>query len=224
MGSDVQARPMMMVDVDSTLYDADKLFYRLAQEAGIVDYPKKSYQWFRAHELNVSQQTLTNLFRRAHSREVVEEIKPYKGSVEVLNQFADTYPDVIIRYVSSRNARAEGPLREWIKAQGYPLDHDTYVTATMNKKEWIFDYVPSIVIDDRVQTMIISRFGGRDDDQVWHDVNAWVLSLKHPHNINLTNEVDGIFMCDDWYEIGYKLATVAKLLGVKKDVQSPANV
>ena len=214
----------MMVDVDSTLYDADKLFYQLAIEAGIDSYPRKSYQWFRAGELGVSQQTLTNLFRKAHSREEVEKLKPYKGSVEVLNRFADDHPNVEIHYVSSRNARAQGPLLDWIKDNGFPLQDDAHVVATMDKKSWIIDNQPDIVIDDRVQTMIFSRYGGSYQNKEGtvggtHPGGSWVLSLKHSHNINLTNEVDGIFMCDDWFEIGYNLGIVMKNLEVTGSVR-----
>jgi hypothetical protein len=185
----------MMVDVDSTLYDADKLFYKLAMDRGITTYPRKSYQWFRAGELGVSQETLTNLFRAAHSREEVEKLTPFTNSVEVLTEFMVNHPAVEIHYVSSRNARAEGPLRDWIIDQGYPLEDDAHVVATMDKKGWLMANTPAIVIDDRVQTIIFSRF----------QLDAYVLSLKHSHNINLTNEIDGVYMCDDWTEIGQAL-------------------
>lgn len=195
----------MMVDVDSTLYDADALFYKLAQENDDLRgvWTKKSYQWFKAPELGIAQETLTNFFRYCHSREIVSELKPYKGSVEILNQFVDRHSDVKIWYVSSRNPKAEGPLQEWIEAQGYPFSSN--VKAMMGKEPWILKNKPAIVIDDRVKTIIYARF----------EVGAHVLTLKHNHNINLTSEVDGVWVCDDWYEIGYHLENpVMNTIGV----------
>ena len=197
---------IMMVDVDSTLYDADALFSKVAMAEGHDWYPKKSYQWFRADGLGVPQETLTNLFRKCHSKEWVEVQKPYKGSVEVLNGFMDKYEDLVVPwYVSSRHPMARGPLAEWIVEKGFPLIDDDHVIATMNKKEWLLENKPAIVIDDRVQTILFSRY----------EIGAHVLSLVHNHNTNLVNEVDGVWMCEDWFEIGFKLDNpVMKTIGV----------
>lgn len=191
-------RKKMMVDVDSTLYDADNLFHKVAIDQGHDWYPRKSYEWFRADHLGVSQEVMTNLFRKAHSSEYVNEtLKPYKGAVKMLKQFHENYSDIFkIYYVSSRHPQMEGTLRAWIEMKEFPLeDGDEFVVATMDKKSWLTKNRPAIVIDDRVQTIIFSRF----------EIGANVLSLVHNHNRNLRGEVDDVFMCDDWFEIGSKL-------------------
>lgn len=190
-------RKIMMVDVDSTLYDADALFSKVAIDLGHDWYPKKSYEWFRADHIGVSQKVMTNLFRKAHSSEYVnEQLKPYKGAVKILKAFHENYSDLFkIHYVSSRHPQMEGTLLEWIAMKDFPLEDDEFVVATMDKKSWIEEKRPAIVIDDRVQTIIFSRF----------EVGAHVLSLTHNHNRNLCGEIDGVMMCQDWFEIGFKL-------------------
>jgi hypothetical protein len=191
-------RKKMMVDVDSTLYDADALFSRVAIDQGHDWYPKKSYEWFRADHIGVSQEVMTNLFRKAHSSEYVNaQLKPYKGAVKILKSFHENYSDLFkIYYVSSRHPQMAGTLRSWLVSKEFPLERgNEFVVATMDKKSWIKKNKPAIVIDDRVQTIIYSRF----------EIGATVLSLVHNHNRNLQNEVDGVFMCQDWFEIGSKL-------------------
>jgi hypothetical protein len=191
-----------MIDVDSTLYDADVLFHKVAVDEGHDWYPRKSYSWFRADHLGISQSVMTNLFRKAHSREYVNEtLKPYKDSVQVLTEFFDEWSDYFHPYyVSSRHPQMEGTLLEWITHWDFPLEDPDDVIATMDKKSWIRENRPSIVIDDRVQTIIFSRF----------EIGATVLSLIHNHNINLTNEIDDVYMCENWPEIGLRLNEVAK--------------
>jgi hypothetical protein len=190
-------RKIMMVDVDSTLYDADALFNKVAIDLGHDWYPKKSYEWFRADHIGVSQQVMTNLFRKAHSSEYVNaQLKPYKGSVKILKAFHENFSDIFkIYYVSSRHPQMEGTLMEWLVMKDFPLEDEDFVVATMDKKTWLTEKRPAIVIDDRVQTIIFSRF----------NLGATVLSLIHNHNRNLCNEVDDVWMCQDWFEIGYKL-------------------
>ena len=186
----------MMVDVDDTLYDAGKLFYRMAQAEGIKGYPKFVRRWHRAHEMGVDQKTLTNMFRKCHSHEVVAQQKPFKGAVEVLQKFSESNPDVDIWYVSSRNANAETALRDWLEVKRFPCHQNVYVN--MDKKDWMMMNVPEIVIDDRVQTILYARY----------TLGSAVLAMSMPHNQNLTNEAPGIDICDDWYEIGYKLSDI----------------
>jgi hypothetical protein len=202
-------RKIIMVDVDSTLYDADALFNKVAIDLGHDWYPKKSYEWFRADHIGVSQQVMTNLFRKAHSSEYVnEQLKPYKGSVKVINAFYNNFADLFkIFYVSSRHPQMEGTLKEWLEMKGFPVEGEGFVVATMDKKSWLAEKRPSIVIDDRVQTIIYSRY----------EIGSTVLSLIHNHNRNLCNEIDGVYMCQDWFEIGFKLDEIMERdYGAKK--------
>ena len=50
---------------------------------------------------------------------------------------------------------------------------------------------PDIVIDDRVRTLLLAR-----------ELGAYGVSLIHPHNMNLHREVNGIYLVEDWKEMG----------------------
>lgn len=181
---------LIQVDVDSTLYDADKLFASIAEEAGIK-WIKKSPNWFGPEDIGCTLQDLKNIFRKAHSREYVMQQKPYKGAAEVLGQIAETWP-VEIAYVSDRNEQQASPLKEWLEANDFLHNPDQRVVVSKDKRQWMLEHRPSVVIDDRVRTMLFSKY----------ELGAQVVSLRHNHNVNLKNEIDGIHIVNDWAEIG----------------------
>lgn len=182
---------LIQVDVDSTLYDADKLFFEVAAEFGIK-WPRNAKGWLSAEEMGTDLATLKRLFRRAHSRDYVLKNKPYKGAVEVLNQIAGDYEDVEIAYVSDRNEQQTGALEDWLEQEGFLTNGDEFVAATKDKREWMREERPDIVIDDRVRTLLLARF----------ELDAYGVSLTHAHNCNLRNEVNGIYLVNDWTEMG----------------------
>lgn len=178
--------PLMMVDVDSTLYDADPLFASLAREQGLPWVARSNY-WFQPQDIGVDRQALSNMFRKAHSREVVLDQVPYIGSVRALHDLDSDGWD--IHYVSARHPQTQTALADWIASQGFPQPEN--VLCVMDKKPWIKEQSPLVVVDDRVQTILYARY----------EANAQVFAIRHSHNTNLTNEVAGIHIHDTWTEI-----------------------
>lgn len=182
---------LIQVDVDSTLYDANKLFYEVARSEFGIDWPKKYYYWFGPKDIGTDLRTLKHVFKRCHSKEYVLQQKPYPGAVQTLNDIAEMYDDVEIAYVSDRNEQQQAALRAWLEQEGFLSSGDEYVAATKDKREWMRANHPDIVIDDRVRTMLMARF----------ELGSYVTSLSHPHNINLRGEVNGIYLVDDWQQM-----------------------
>lgn len=187
---------LMQVDVDSTLYDADKLFADLAEEAGIK-WPRRDNEWKKANELfkvdgtPCTIQDLKTVFRKAHSKEYVSLQKPYPHAAKVLGNLVEDYPELEIAYVSDRNEQQTSALRSWLETNGFLFGTDTFVAATKDKRHWMREKRPEIVIDDRVRTQLMAKF----------ELGSYVVSLAHNHNRNLRNEVDGIYIVESWLEI-----------------------
>lgn len=188
---------LIQVDVDSTLYDADKLFNQLFKEAGF-DWIRNSPSWFGPEMIGCTRQDMKNLFRKAHSREYVMQQKPYPNAVKVLTGLVEDYDDVELAFVSDRNESQTAALRDWLIDTGFLPETgdgrgatDTFVAATKDKRDWMREKRPSIVIDDRVRTMLMARF----------ELGSYVVSLEHAHNRNLINEADHIYIVKDWNEI-----------------------
>lgn len=181
---------IIQVDVDSTLYDADKLFAELANEAG-VKWIRKAPSWFTAEDIGTDLKTLKGIFRKAHSREYVLQQKPYPNAVQVLREIAENYDQTEIAFVSDRNEQQTGALKEWLEQEGFLVSGDEYVAATKDKRDWMRETRPDIVIDDRVRTLLLAR-----------ELGAYGVSLIHPHNQNLYCEVNGIYLVKDWKEMG----------------------
>lgn len=188
---------LIQVDIDSTLYDADKLFGDLAEEAGIK-WPRRDKEWKLAHEVLKQDGTpcnrddLVRVFRKAHSREYVSQQKPYPNAAKVLQGIVDEFDHVEIAYVSDRSEQQTSALREWLDANGFLHNEDIHVAATKDKRHWMRERKPEIVIDDRVRTMLMARF----------ELGSTVISLEHNHNVNLKREVEGIYIVQNWKEIG----------------------
>lgn len=187
---------LIQVDVDSTLYDADKLFGDIADEQG-VKWPRRDNGWkspgeiFKTDGSPCTREDLTRIFRKAHSREVVLGNKPYPNAVEVLKGIAEDYNSVEIAYVSDRNEQQGMALRSWLEQEGFLTNEDQHVAATKDKRHWMRERKPEIVIDDRVRTMLMARF----------ELGSLVVSLQHNHNINIKGEADGIVIVKNWKEI-----------------------
>jgi uncharacterized HAD superfamily protein len=187
---------LLMCDIDSTLYDADPLFESLAKEYGVV-WPPKANQWHPAVELrmedgsNCSLEVLKRVFRKAHSREYVSRNKPYPNASKVLKDLVSDYEQIEIAYVSDRNEQQTEALRDWLIAYGFLINEDQHVVATKDKRDWMREHRPSIVIDDRVRTILMARY----------ELGSQVIAIQHPHNVNLRNEASGVYVVKDWKEV-----------------------
>jgi hypothetical protein len=194
---------LIQVDVDSTLYNADSLFSQVAKEHFDVDLSCKNTFW-GAYDECASRDTLIRIFRKAHSKEYVEKQIPYEGASEALKYVEDRGHKIV--YVSDRHPQARSALANWLIMNEFPLtrtntgfDRDEWLIVGMDKRQWMRDNRPSIVIDDRVRTLVMARF----------ELEATSIGLRHPWNENLLNEVEGIYICQDWNEIGRHLERLA---------------
>lgn len=181
---------LIQVDVDNTLYDSDTAFARAAEEYGLK-WPKKYDHWFGPEFIGTDLPTLLNVFRRGHSREFVMDNKPYPNAVKVIEGIVRDYPAVEIAYVSDRHPQAQSALKDWLSEQGFLHGEDAHVQAGRDKRDWMRERRPEVVIDDRVRTMLMARF----------ELNSQVVSLQHEYNINLLGEEKGIHIVKDWKAI-----------------------
>lgn len=181
---------LIQVDVDSTLYDANKFFKDVAAEFD-VKWPSKYYHWFGPEAIGTDLATLKAIFKRCHSKEYVMKTKPYPDAADVLRLIAEDYDDVEIAYVSDRNEQQTTALREWLDEHGFLVNGETHVAATKDKRHWMRERRPEIVIDDRVRTILMARY----------ELGSYVVSLEHPHNMNLINEAEHIYIVKDWNAI-----------------------
>jgi len=188
---------LIQVDVDSTLYDSDALFAVVAEEYG-VRWPRKYSKWFGPEDIGTDLKTLKTIFKKSHSREYVLNNKPYRNAVRVLKGIADDFEDVEIAYVSDRNEQQGAALREWLDQEGFLVDDNQHVAATKDKRHWMRETRPEVVIDDRVRTMLMARY----------ELGAQVISLEHSHNSNLINEAAGIYIVPTWLDIDDVLRNV----------------
>lgn len=188
---------LIQVDVDSTLYDSDALFAVVAKEYG-VRWPRKYSKWFGPEDIGTDFKTLKAIFKKSHSREYVLNNRPYPNAVQVLKGIADDFEDIEIAYVSDRNEQQGVALRDWLNQEGFLVDENQHVAATKDKRHWMRETRPEIVIDDRVRTMLMARY----------ELDAQVVSLEHSHNSNLVNEADGIFIVPTWLDIDDTLRNI----------------
>jgi hypothetical protein len=184
---------LIQIDIDSTLYDSGSLFDSIAQEFKIKNWPKdtRTYKWFNPYDIGVDLKDLNSVFRRAHSREHVIQNIPYTDAVEVLRGIAHDFEDVELAYISDRNEQQGTALRDWLEQEGFLSDENEHVAVTKDKRHWMRENRPEIVIDDRVRTMLMARY----------ELGAQVISLEHTHNSNLIGEADGIYIVPTWLDI-----------------------
>jgi hypothetical protein len=194
---------LIQVDVDSTLYDADKLFDEVAREAGIC-WPRRSSSWSQPNGIlkddgtECSRDDLVRVFRKAHSPEWVNKQKPYPHAVKVLTGLVTDFDDIEIAYVSDRHSSQQTALRNWLDEKGFLSSPDQHVVATKDKRQWMREKRPSVVIDDRVRTILMARY----------ELGSYVVSLRHNHNINLLGEADHIYIENDWKAIDKTLRDI----------------
>lgn len=181
---------LIQVDVDNTLYDSDYVFAKAAEEYGLK-WPRKYDHWFGPEFIGTDLPTLLNVFRKGHSKEYVVQNKPYPHAVRIIKELVEDFDDLEIAYVSDRNPQAQSALREWLADNDFLHGEDAHVQAGRDKRDWMRERRPAVVIDDRVRTMLMARF----------ELDAQVVSLKHEYNVNLTGEVEGIYIVKDWKEI-----------------------
>jgi phosphoglycolate phosphatase-like HAD superfamily hydrolase len=186
---------LVAIDVDSTLYDSSSLFALVAEEHYGVELPVNATNWHDYYDY-APVETLVKIFRKAHSKDYVEHNTPYADAAEVCQMIADKGHRIV--FVSDRHPQAETALRNWLIANEFPTRNDTdepkWCVIGKDKRNWLSEVKPDIVIDDRVRTMLFA-----------HKLGAEVFSVTQPWNVNLKGEVEGIHVCDNWQVLGRKI-------------------
>jgi hypothetical protein len=191
---------LIAVDVDSTLYDADPLFSRIAKEKGI-DYPDRAHQWHTYEAIKMfdgsmcDRDLLQEVFMEAHDYKNIRNQTPYDNAAKTLKSICKTYDKIDLAFVSDRHELSRDFLVEWLENNNFIFQEDIKVITTKDKRHWLRVQKPEIVIDDRVRTILMARY----------ELNASVFAYRHNHNANLQNEADGIYICEDWYVIEKEL-------------------
>lgn len=188
---------LIQVDVDSTLYDSDELFNRVSKDYGF-EWPTTYDHWFKAEFLGTDVDNLLAMFEEAHGEKYIYDTVPYPYAHECLEGIAHDFPEVEIAYVSDRNEQLGEHLRSWLTQEGFLVDPNQHVVATKDKRHWMREHRPEIVIDDRVRTMLMARY----------ELGSQVLSLRHPYNANLIGEAEGIYILESWEQIDEALRNI----------------
>lgn len=178
---------LIMVDIDSTLYDANMAFQEVAKGYGF-EWPADPGKWIKGRDLGITGRKLTEFFDHVHSHEIVSNLKPYPNALDCLVALQKVYP-VDYWYVSNRSPDKHDPLLEWLDNHNFPqADH---VSVSRDKKKWIARFKPDFVIDDRINTLVFARYH-----------HAICLALLQSWNQNLQNdEIDGIYIFEDWWKM-----------------------
>lgn len=183
---------LIQVDVDSTLYDSSALFSYVAKKHYDFELPPNQLNWHGYYNYAPASE-LVKVFRKAHSKEYVARQIPYEGAADVLEEIQSRGHDIF--YVSDRHPQAVVALKEWLDTHNFLHGGHSNVIVGKDKRQWMRDHKPDIVIDDRVRTMMLARF----------ELGSTVFSIAHPWNANLRNEVDGIYICENWSQLGSEI-------------------
>lgn len=189
---------LIQVDVDSTLYDSDQLFNKVAAAEFGIEWPTSYASWFKAEDIGTDLDTLLKIFERSHSEAYALDNVPYPNAAAVLRRIAEQFPDVEIAYVSDRNEQLGEVLREWLQQEDFLHDENQHVAATNDKRVWMREVRPDIVIDDRVRTLLMSVY----------ELGSVGITLQHDHNANLKGEVENLYVVPTWLDIEEVLKVV----------------
>jgi hypothetical protein len=190
---------IVAVDLDSTLVDFLDILMDVAKEKDIKPFNRPNNWLFDLEYKDgtiVSFVDFTNMIRKAHSPEFLDEREPYPLAAEVLNKVRERGVQVVI--LSDNHAQSYPSILNWLQKNNFISFNEDDFILTQDKRHWIKTNNPEVVIDDRVRTILFSRY----------EVGAKVISLEHPYNVNLKNEADGIWILKDWLDIGEVLDTL----------------
>jgi hypothetical protein len=196
---EIDSKPILMVDVDDTVYGFKALFARKALEIWGVDIKIDSQDaWACLFEsmLIIDEQqgqepgeafrvTLDACFAAS----VIEDNTPHEGAAGVLRRLSRTYE---IFYVTDRPESAAEATRAWLEAGAFPSTEN--LVCTTDKREWMDERKGQIasIIDDRPRTLIHAlRFLGCEHVHALH--NAWNSDLA---------DVEDVYIARTWSEIG----------------------
>lgn len=184
------------VDIDDTVYDANTAFDVCAKTYNLNWISSPNY-WMKSEELGISQEELRNIFRKAHSAEIIREQEPYDGCVDSLYNIMNVYTNVQYLYISDRHPQQYNTLLGWLEKYNFPFtnkDIGECLYTSSDKRKYLDYWKPDIIIDDRIRTVVHC---------IRNIPNCYMgCMIEHNHNINLkNNEIPEIFVCKTWKDI-----------------------
>lgn len=113
-------RPAVLVDIDSTLYDADPVYLHWLERLFGVRLEKQAlldYNFYRGH---VTDEQFGEVIRRLHADAQILANAPYPGAVETLQDWARE--GIAIHIVSDRRPATGPATRAWLAQHAIPSD------------------------------------------------------------------------------------------------------
>lgn len=201
------------VDIDSTLYDFEKLarnqFLRLSQERDDKSLFMGTYHpWveWRSPADSCGLDAWLEVIGRCHTRENILTQQPFDGSVDTCWDLIESNHDLM--YISSRDEGCYKATRNWLKACNYPAA-DSLVVCGSDKSEHLADC--QYLIDDRPKTVVefvhnhswdsspLERSDGRD---VRVERQRLAFVKAYPYNQALT-DLSNIYLGPTWDALRY---------------------
>ena len=151
-------RPSVLVDIDSTLYDANKVWCKIfAEVVGIKMTPADVIIWDYRSRL-VSREVFHALIRdHLHSREGILARTPYQGAPQALQAWHRR--GVKITIASDRAPDLEGVTRDWLERWHIPFDV-LLTDAAIDKVDYAKSHGVTLVIDDKPATIEAAHTAG----------------------------------------------------------------
>ncbi len=198
------------VDIDDVLAQTARAFARVfEQEYGRRIDLEEIESFDLGVSLGLSPASLDDFMKSVHRPEVLAEIEPMEGAVEVLASWVDRGYEVAV--VTGRPPGTEAVSREWLSKQEVPHHSLTF----LDKYSWSEDLFSgsqaisieelsrrsfSLVVEDSAE--VACRLAGALEAPVALLDRPWNRSSPRPED-----ELKGrIFRCRDWQDIGERFA------------------
>jgi FMN phosphatase YigB (HAD superfamily) len=189
MNEQISFYPSMIVDIDSTLYDALPVFCSLMRSRhGIMIEPIDIVVWDFWKEYEIPLPEWLALIRDGlHTDASILGVEPYPGVVSALRLWYDRGCE--LHLVSDRDRDRYAPTAAWLAKHKVPVSH-LVCEPGIDKIRYAIEHGIDIIIDDRPLTLIAAREAG-----------MMAATIRHPFNADLLAQDHSIIAADDWYTL-----------------------
>lgn len=166
----------ILVDIDSTLYDAGRLFVKYFAKLHGIKIPARIESWDFWQDYISAEEFKTLIRLYYHSPKEILAAKPFPGAVEAI---ADWYSEGRQIYiVSDRDPSTSDATKEWLRRIGLPY-HRIILRNPIDKVEYALAHKIDLVIDDKPETIERSAEAGLAVASLIYRYNREVLA-RHP--------------------------------------------
>ena len=192
---------IIAIDLDSTIYPFMSALREVSALRNIKT-PLNPNSWHFSDDLknnenkSVSFNEFFELIKESHSEKVMAKYKPFPHSARVVNFLQEKSK---VFFLSDNDSSSHDSILDWLVSHKFlSASKKKSLVITKDKRHWLKENSPEIVIDDRVRTMIFTKY----------ELGAQAIGLQWNYNINLKGEVDGIHICKDWLHIEETCASI----------------